>query len=97
MRDPRTESVIAAISARYPDTRIEVRPNPDPDTASMPDFIVVLDVPPSRIREVEDFGLDVAFAAYGDEPLPFLLGAVDPERSARYFPARAVEGQVSEP
>lgn len=97
MRDLRTDSVIAAILARYPGTRVEVRPNPAPGMPTIPDHIVVLDVPDANVVEVRGFALDIAFAAFGDDPLPFLIGAVDVEQSARYYPARPVAPQLAQP
>jgi hypothetical protein len=98
MTEPRTDAVLAAIAARYPWTRIEIRPNSDPGTAEdMPDHIYILDVPADRGYEIGGFALDVAFAVFADGPLPFLIGTVDPEQSARHFPRAPVAGQVSEP
>jgi hypothetical protein len=93
MIDPRTASVIAAITARYPGTRIEVRPNPDPaTTAAIPDFLIVLDAPPDRLHEVASFGTDVAFAAFGDDQVPFFVDAFDMCRTAVSCRPEAVGG-----
>jgi hypothetical protein len=95
MTDPRMNAVLAAVTARFPGTRIEVRPNPDPATATgMPDFAFILDVPPERGYEVSKFALEVAFAVFGDEPIPFLVGTVDPVQSAQCFPP-ATAGHLS--
>ncbi len=96
MIDPRTASVVAAIAARFPGTRVEIRDNPAPGMPTMPDYICVLDVPTSQLREVEDFGLEVAFAVFGDEPLPFLVGAFDPQQSAQEFRRGDIAGRVAE-
>lgn len=96
MIDARTASVIAAISVRYPGITIEVRPNPAPDMPTMPDFIMVLGVPPSLLREVDAFALQTAFEVFGDDPLPFLVGAFDPEQSAQLSRPSAFAGRVAE-
>jgi hypothetical protein len=94
--DPRTASVVAAIAARFPGTTVEIHDNPAPDMPTMPNFICVLDVPASQTREVEDFGLEVAFAVFGDDPLPFLVGAFDPAQSAQEFRRVPLAGRVAE-
>jgi len=96
MIDPRTASVIAAISARFPGVTVEIHPNPAPGMPTMPDEICVLDVPRSQQHEVQKFGLEVAFTVFGDDPLPFLVGAYDPEQSAQEFRRSALEGRVAE-
>jgi hypothetical protein len=96
MIDPRTASVIAAITARYPGTTIEIRPNLAPELPTIPDHLFVLDVPVSQLHEVSSFALNVAFAVFGDEQPPFLVGAIDPEQSAKYFKRGALAGRVAE-
>src|SRR5206468_3531411 len=90
MSDPRRDAVIAAIGARYPSARIEVRPNRAPETAAdIPDCVMVLDMEAGRELEVHEFALDVAFAVYGDALVPFHVCVVDAEQSDRYYPRAA--------
>lgn len=98
MSDPRMAAVLAAIAERYPGVTIEVRPNPDPDTADgIPHYVLVLDAPREVVNELDDYALDLAFDVYGNDPIPFLLHAVDPENTAKCYRRPVAAERISEP
>lgn len=85
MNDPRTDAVIAAVMARYPDARIRIVPPMDPDSIQIPDFLVILDVSRDELRVAEDYALQLTFAAFPGADLPYVVGALDTARAEEYL------------
>jgi hypothetical protein len=97
MTDSRKACVLAAITARFPGTHIEIEPNRDPATwDAIPDWVWILDAPADALHEVHSFALDVAFAVYGDDLIPMMFAPLDPVQTAKHHPRPAASGQVSE-
>ena len=86
----RLAEFIRTVEARIPGILVEVRPHSSEDDPEITNFVFLLHVPVDRLRAVEDEVLDLAAAAFPDGPIPFLLSAVSPENSRRYFPEAAV-------
>jgi hypothetical protein len=84
MTDARADVVIAAIVARYPGARVTVELDPDPDTMRVPVFTILLDADRDRLQEAEQFAIDLLFATFKDEDVPYFVIAVTPERAAKY-------------
>jgi len=85
VRDPRIASVVAGVMARFPGTRVEFVANPDPATWNdIPDAMCVLHVPDERRREVHGFAQDLAYAVFGDDPLPMFIWEFGPDESSRF-------------
>jgi len=81
VRDPRMDSVLRAVQARYPGKRVAVERYESPDDPLIRWWIYVLDVPEDELGPV---GLDlvgVARREYGRRPVPFFIGPADPERT----------------
>lgn len=85
MIDPRTRSVIAAISDRYPETRISVVPSPDPDSIPIPDLLIVWEADFERLREVENYAIERTLAACAGEPIPHNCLALNPATAEEYL------------
>ena len=85
MTDGRTQAVIDAVMARYPGATISMVPRMDPDSIQIPDFLVVLDAEFSKLREVENYGLELTFAAFPGEPVPHNVLVLDPATAAEYL------------
>lgn len=84
MSDPRINTVVAAVEKRFPGARVQVALDPDPLVVRIPIFTILLDADRERLREVEQFALDLTFRTFPGEPVPYLVSAVTPETEARY-------------
>jgi len=84
VNDARTDAVIAAVVARYPGARVTVELDPDPDTARIPVFTIILDADRDRLHEAEQFAIDLSFQTFKDEEMPYFIVATTPERAAKY-------------
>ena len=65
--------------------RAQVQPWSCPDDPTIRAFVWLLDVPAGRLTAVEDAAWHLAGEAFHG-PVPFLLSAVSPGNTARYFP-----------
>jgi hypothetical protein len=97
MRDARIDQVICAIEARYPGTIVVTRPCPDPDVRDIECMVDVLNAPKDPPNAVEFFALERADRVFGDDPIPFLVGAYSPEDSRRYFAADLQRSRAARP
>ena len=85
MTDPRTDAVIAAVCARFSGARVVVQERADPGSVPVPDFLIVLDAPRSRLHEAEDFAIERILAAFPGLPMPYAVGAADPATAEEYL------------
>jgi hypothetical protein len=91
MKDDRTEAVIAAVVARFPGARVDVARSPNPESAPIPNFVIVWDADRDRLREARDFALERTFAAFRGEPVPYFVVAVTPQTEEQYQRETAAE------
>jgi hypothetical protein len=87
MRDPRIRSLIEAIEARYPGTRVVVQRwggREDPDIRW---WLWVLNVPEDRLTAVDRFASRRTTRIYGKRTVPFFTSIVSREQSLLQFAA----------
>jgi len=58
--------------------------DPDPDTASIPVFAIILDADRDRLREAQQFAIDLSFETFKDEEVPYFAVATTTARAAKY-------------
>ena len=91
MNDPRADAVVAAVAARFPESRISFVPPTDPDELQIPDLLIVVDVEGSedaafdRRREIETFAVAATRAAYTDVPMPWWVIVLAPTQAEEYL------------
>ena len=84
MDDPRVNTVIAAVEARFPGARVQLAMDPFPLSVRVPNFTILLDAELELRRQVQDFALDLTFELFAGEPVPYFVACVTPETEARY-------------
>ena len=84
MSDPRVDAVVSAVEGRFPGARVQIALDPDPRVARIPIFTILLDAERERLREVEQFALDLTFQTFPGEPVPYGGTSGTPETEARY-------------
>jgi len=86
MSDQRLEGYLRRIRREFPDYIVAARPYQSPDDETIAHFLHLLDVPEDDLGPATRRALEIAFDAYGEDPLPFHLTTVDPETSRKFFP-----------
>ena len=88
MSDPRVESMIAAVTSRYPAARVEIHP-PFPEEIQVPIFLIVLDADLDTRRDAERLAFERMKALWPGEPTPMMVGAAESQRAAEFAQDRA--------
>lgn len=84
MNDSRIAAVVAAVEQRFAGARVQIALDPDPLVVRIPIFTILLDADRARLREAQQFALDLTLRTFPGEPVPYLVTAVTPETEARY-------------
>ena len=58
--------------------------DPDPDTARIPVFAIILDTDRDRLHEARQFAIDLSFETFKDKEIPYFVVATTTERAAKY-------------
>ena len=85
MNDPRTEAVATAVRARYPEATITIEPCVDPASFQIPLLIIAFDAVTPRIRDAENYAIELTLAACAGEAVPHVCLAFDRVAADEYF------------
>ena len=88
VRDRKIAEFIRVVESRYPRTRVVLEPWGSEEDPDLRWLVWILNVPPRRIVEVEEFTDRYTLDLYdlGRKPIRFFAYAVSPENTAEYFP-----------
>lgn len=85
MSEDKLSTLIREIKNKYPSLSIQTSPYHYNEDLHIQYFLWILNVPNELLCKVENYTIERALELYGDEPLPFCVSAVSPEKTSEYF------------
>lgn len=92
----RFESFLAKLQHTFPSFPVVTRKFSRRDDPGVEHLVHILGVPHAALSSVASEAWDLAFALYGNAPVPFLLTTLPPETSAVHFPSTYGECGITE-